>query len=462
MSRGLREVLQIQSARQIRCVKFAPSHCERVSRELAERFDCLDSKLPVGVNLAEIKIKLSEAFRQRDDESLSKKEWRYSPLCLDTFIGQADSNDFMRWYLESLSERLNCQMARRLALAYAQTFVSKSPATQMLGEFLDSHAQLLGETWNSLIKRFQIFTPAYTLQLLTKTLLDSRFDCHNGYVKKLEMLGLRNAVAVSRLGVEVFVKTMEQAQVILTATPTQKTFQHVMALASDGANGFAMQGAEVSRTVANTLLLPYQDRTPEPEIKSEIERYLLQRLGDPRLNKFRWNPVDESANAVMRRWLNKVSLEQFLRIVDKVVNTDENAKRMWSIRRDFWTSYLTNGHLRDAWCAFGSLCSIEAHSLARQAGVKTKNYAEIIGNIEQNHAVLIMHIGSLTIADWSHNSKGHIWNTHLPPSPKLYELQYHKSKLKENSDYSYRHDQYGNWRNDVADYIYKYTGIKFR
>jgi len=462
MNLCLTQFLEQHYEKPIRFLDFPPSRTKIVAEDVAERFDKLDAKIPSSIDLLLLRKALNLAYEFNDPGRLTAEEWRYSPLCLRSFFAHDSGNIFFNWYFSSVIPFMNGQLARRLVLAYIENFDPNNSPTLMLASFLKEREEILGVTWQRVAKLFKLFEPMTTVNVLAGKLLDSQTEVGLGVVKTLESFGLKKTVAASRLAVCVFVQAASQATKMLRINPKQSVFQRVMSLASDGKEAFAMQARpEIVKFATEALLLPYNESNPSPECQKEIEHYLLRRLGDPRLDQAHWNPVGETARAVMRRWLNKWSLELFLQIVDKVVNTDANAKRMWSRRREFWTNYLKNGHVREAWCVFGSACAYEAHRMAQRAGITGKNFADLQApGGYQKHAVMIMHIGSLTIADWSHNSRGHIWNRHESPAPRLYDIQYERTKLVNGSDFDYMHDQHGGWQEKVSNYIYQRTGIR--
>ena len=57
------------------------------------------------------------------------------------------------------------------------------------------------------------------------------------------------------------------------------------------------------------------------------------------------------------------------------------------------------------------------------------------GGISSEHAVLLMRIGDLTVADWNFNGKCHIWLRNNGSSPKLYEREYDRYELKTGSNF---------------------------
>ena len=117
----------------------------------------------------------------------------------------------------------------------------------------------------------------------------------------------------------------------------------------------------------------------------------------PRLHPGQWGSVDDAAKIVIRRWLTENSLEQFLRVVDRVAPTYQ-----WTHRRAFWNAYFKKGYVLDAWVAFGRDGAKLARSVAadRQEDVGMA-YGQLYRPPNSKQAVLLLRIGDLLVADWS-------------------------------------------------------------
>lgn len=135
-------------------------------------------------------------------------------------------------------------------------------------------------------------------------------------------------------------------------------------------------------------------------------------------------------------------------------------KRMWRYRRKFWSAYLP--HITDAWVAFGS----QGEHLARETARRTednnfKRFGLLHGAVAGTHAVLIMTIGDLTIAEWSHSGKCRMWLRGHPNAPKLYASHYRAEDLRWSEWWEASHtgnEAYG-WQGKFAEKIRRETGV---
>ena len=110
--------------------------------------------------------------------------------------------------------------------------------------------------------------------------------------------------------------------------------------------------------MVDSLLQPFLDRDPDPDIKSRLSDFLLSHYNDPRLNRANWHGVSDDAMAVMMRWLVSATLEDFFRVVSEGSMRNRDADRMWPYRRAFWTAYLEGGYISDAWVVLGDVIAV--------------------------------------------------------------------------------------------------------
>lgn len=189
---------------------------------------------------------------------------------------------------------------------------------------------------------------------------------------------------------------------------------------------------------ASALLTPWADSDPPKDHRAKLLD-VLQGIagGDPRIKPGGWRSVREqapAAYAVLMRWLTAASVFQFFDIIDRSLARDPAARKMWAYRRRFWTAYL-NGEegapqIEEAWVAFGDDGAWLAERMARE----NRETALAFGRHEEptkdaKHAALIVRIGDLVIADWSHNAKCNFWRRGERGQPELYRSRYPAGSL---------------------------------
>lgn len=207
---------------------------------------------------------------------------------------------------------------------------------------------------------------------------------------------------------------------------------------------------------AEALLSPFLTQSPEPPVQHALQEILLRAIGHPGSQREQWQGISVELRAVLSRWLVSRSLEDFFRVLDKTAE-----KRHWHYRKAFWSAYLDRGVISDAWVVLGR----EARRIVRRNMEEAQNDAGtlLVGEGAQaNHSVLLLRIGTLTIAEWSHNGKCRIWADSKRSAPRLYESQYRRQQLVDGCDWDKAHmgSEQGRWQDDVARQIERHTRIR--
>ncbi|HZG46799.1 MAG TPA: EH signature domain-containing protein [Allosphingosinicella sp.] len=217
------------------------------------------------------------------------------------------------------------------------------------------------------------------------------------------------------------------------------------------------------------LLSPWRDGNPSDAHRARISRLLSVRAGDPRLDRSRWDNIHTRLEreglsdvadilAIYRRWVVQAAVRQFFEIVAKSTNDPIQ----WAQRTQFWLAYLDAGAIEDAWFAFGPRAEASARNLhQRDASLK---YGKIStgGGAEGSHSSLILSMGDLRIAEWSHNGACRFWSNSDQRAPQQYQKQYDSGRLKAMSGgQGFTHISHtSNWQGRFARHIYSRTSIQ--
>lgn len=201
--------------------------------------------------------------------------------------------------------------------------------------------------------------------------------------------------------------------------------------------------------VASAFLAPFVGEAPPAYVKDAIQAFLCRVIGDPRLRPQRWQGVPDEIRAVLVRWLVGASLEDFFRVLDETA-----LDRHWRYRKAFWRAYLEKGLIDDAWVVLRR----KASDMVRRSF--RSDPAELVGGGDSSQSVLLMTIGGLTIAEWSHNGSCRIWKRGSPAAPSLYQRRYTWADLMGRCDFLQRHTgaDRGVWQERVASWIEAETG----
>jgi hypothetical protein len=133
-----------------------------------------------------------------------------------------------------------------------------------------------------------------------------------------------------------------------------------------------------------------------------------------RINKGSWVRSDDVARSVITRWLARATLEQFLKVVDRVA-----AKHQWDYRRAFWSAYMEKQYVSNSWVVFGTEGAEVAKRLAEKSDDKLMKQFAALSKAGSDQAVLLLQIHDLIIADWSHNGRLRIWRRGNSSAPEF-------------------------------------------
>ncbi|MGB3470570.1 MAG: EH signature domain-containing protein [Erythrobacter sp.] len=222
--------------------------------------------------------------------------------------------------------------------------------------------------------------------------------------------------------------------------------------------------------VVRALLEPWIKTKPEPEHRKAISELLLDQVGDPRLQRTRWDRIVRSlaesigeekareVTQVFKRWLTEVAMREFFRAIAKTTDRPDQ----WAQREKFWMAYLDEGLVTDAWPALGIRARNRIEDLIRQSGERPE-YGIIRGGPSSSSSI-IMQIGDLRISEWSDNGSCRFWSDSDPRAPKLYAKTYEGGKLRTTAgraDFEYESHVPASpgWEGKFAGIIHRRTSI---
>lgn len=222
--------------------------------------------------------------------------------------------------------------------------------------------------------------------------------------------------------------------------------------------------------VVQALLEPWIDAKPSNEHRKAISEFLLDQVGDPRMQKSRWDRIVKSLSQnvgeeravkivqVFKRWLTDVAMREFFRAIAKTTDRPDQ----WAQRQKFWLAYLDAGLVTDAWPALGLRARNKIEDIIRQSGERPE-YGIIRGGPSASSSI-IMQIGDLRISEWSDNGSCRFWSDSDPNAPKLYMKTYDGGKLRTTAgrtdfEFTSHVPQSPGWEGKFAGIIHRRTAI---
>lgn len=184
--------------------------------------------------------------------------------------------------------------------------------------------------------------------------------------------------------------------------------------------------------LASGLLTPWLSNAPPKAYQDRMGKLMVARVGDPRFDSAKWDALlgrSVEAQAIitlLRRWLTDQTVREFFKVVTHT--TDDLVQ--WRERETFWLAYLDAELIDDAWFALGT----KADDLIRSKGEKSEvGYGLIEGSrqyADPSHSSLILSIGDLRIAEWSHSGACRFWRDKDRTAPKPYGKKYFGYQLR--------------------------------
>lgn len=421
------------------------------ARELARHYDAERAEV-TKIDAEQIIARFKMALLAGDWEGISRREWKAVPWV--AFSGPsalAENTTFFDRLITQYRVKPRRASYQALIHCYLREFDPAKQSIIRLAAELDGVSSFFEWPWRERNERASLFAPDRAARRIAQLCLQSP-DSPLDVLESLGMGGGRSSIGLAARSYFEALTNLRDA--LAKVSPDVDALHHVLtwSASSEGLRYPQHRGA-----LATALLLPWSGRKAPADIQTQISEFLLRYFKDPRLpaNAKDWLGVPEEARAVLRKWLSREALEQFCQVIDSVAQ-----ERMWRYRRAFWLAYYNKDVVSDAWVLFGP----EALRYAERAFGATQSYGILNRSpqVERSHSVLILQIGKLTVADWSHNGKCHIWRDGNASRPKLYMQRYTRDQLVSASDNGgqvHYGSEYYSWQGKIESYIRKHTGI---
>jgi hypothetical protein len=430
---------------------LAPPRLVIVARQLASRWSQTATP-PQGPDLDAVVERFAAALGDGASawRQLGPRDWRSLPWALwhqDSRLAREPA------LLDALEARLRQTRRRSLVAgligAYLHAFSPGRPGLDRVAALLAEQVERWDWPWRERAWSLHLFT----IDDAPARLAEHCLAAPAGARAALREAGLAG-VGCKGLPLQALLAALERLKLDFgTGRPTP--LEPVIAWCSDDEGQIL---APARGPLAEALLLPWAQRPPPDALRAKIEPLLLRHYGDPRVRPKPWLQVSDAAQAVFRRWLVKVALDQFLEVIDRTVI---EYRHQWRYRRAFWSAWYRSGEIHEAHVMFAPV----GYRKAKRLFGKDAPCAELTTGtkpVAGDHAVLLLRIGRLVIADWSHNGRCAIWDERVAGAPRLNRLSYTSTDVDADAaDWNVRHagaETYS-WQRKVRDHIALRTGV---
>ncbi|CAK0747914.1 Zorya protein ZorC EH domain-containing protein [uncultured Gammaproteobacteria bacterium] len=432
-----------------------PSGCR-----MAEAWRVVETKSEIRlallptIDLVGLKQRLVACYKAGDWSGLSPREWRYANECLSIGVPKLiDDPAFVEIYLGALDSRqASASAISQLVRWYLRNFDPEHDGVRRIGAFLTGKLARMRPNWVALHDTYALFEPGEAAHRIAVAVLSS------GKSLLEFMIDIRCPITVlsSRLFGYAFI---DACRTIAKGPPPGLASLIKLKDWSVHEGRFQYNGIpDAQSRLAEAMLLPWGGQFPDEALREFVVSSLLNLMNDPRTNPTAWTEVSESARNVMLSWMIKDALEQFLQVVDETVQTYQS--RIWAERRQFWLSYYESKLIRECWVVFGRRgAALARHLATEKSNPALANFGGLTRDVggDPSQAVLLLRIGDLLVADWSHNARCYIWRPENKSAPKLYQGEYLREELLSGADFETPHHK--QWQDNARDYISSQIGL---
>ncbi len=338
--------------------------------------------------------------------------------------------EFIREYLKMIEQQDSRTIWRALIISYLTNYKPESKPIAMIAKCLSENRTLLPNGWPKVIDEVNLFDVRQAPQHVA----DFIFSRDDKIASLLDGIALDDRSAGMMEYVRRQIAEKIRDEVIKRG---QSKFENMSRFHKWITNESNKIGDAFREASMIGLIGPMVKGESHSLMSKKSEKLLLETYGDPRIPEERvgWPGPEEYIRMFIRR-LNSGILERFLRIIQRTVH-ESSAVGMWTAREEFWRAkYLDK--IDDALI----ICGRAARELLEQERMMDPDdydlpYSRLQGG-EREQSVLLMKIGDMTVAEWSHNGSCRIWkkgNRSAPEFTRDEELSHDTlSSRRSNSD----------------------------
>jgi len=407
--------------------------------------------------LAAVQGRLLEQARSGATSNISRNDLRRTADAIwDGPAPLAQESNLLQRVLGEIEQRRARPAVRNLIGAYLIGFGPQRPSIGPLSHWLEATVPAFDWIWSQRARDLSLFNYNAGPIAVARQVLDTGKDI----ARVLDDCGLASSMSFVDASFQEACKLVPRTAANEMAEKQVRLMNWAQIGTTEGQPDLRFRG--LWAPLAEALFCPWSTTEPPEKHKALLIDFAISSagdprisVGDPRMKRRLWNEFSQ-AEAVLRRWLTRASFRQFFEFVDATA-----LGHHWDYRRAFWSSWLDAGHMSNAWVAFGP----DAAWLARRNADRSKDPALLefgkVSGRTSKHSALLMQIGGLTIADWSHVGKYNIWRTGDPGAPLLFKDSYQFYELQSNfmSD-SHVSSERLVWQSEVARIIRDETGLR--
>jgi hypothetical protein len=182
------------------------------------------------------------------------------------------------------------------------------------------------------------------------------------------------------------------------------------------------------------MLAPFETASPPSEVQKLIIGKAVEKFRDPRI--YSWPGLRgadgqvrrDRCMATIRRWLSIEYLDLFIRIIESTA-----VDRQFQPRKAFWLKYFERDKITDVTLILASDADRAAREArSRETRTEYMKWSKLNAALP-DQSVLLMRLGDLIIAEWSHSGALRFWMATNEAAPKFHLPEYLGHQLRQGS-----------------------------
>ena len=273
-------------------------------------------------------------------------------------------------------------------------------------------------------------------------------------------IGLTSSVLATGYGTEIKLAAIRSR----LTSPDTEALESLLNWSFAGINGVPLSD------YYEAILEPFEARVPSPDVQKLLVSTLVRKFRDPRIHPW---PLLTGADGEWRRekcvetikkWLSIEYLDLFIQIIEATAVDSQ-----FNPRKHFWLRYFEQGVISDLTLVLAADAdSVARKARGRQGGAEYMKWATL-DLADAKQSVLLIRLGDLVIAEWSHNGAMRFWRASDRAAPEFHLSEYSARllrsgglKIKVGNEYrsAIVHQRNGQWMRWARDAIEFHTGIR--
>lgn len=319
-----------------------------------------------------------------------------------------------------------------LLAVYVMNFDSESVLCLEISELLKKNKGNLSKSWMKILKKIDLLN-IYKIEAI---IAEKLFSINGDERTYFNQIGLCRAYSVSNLAKNslIYLAIVYKQKILDGDSESINRFLNIVC-----ENDKIRNVAEIPAMIG--LLSPFFENNPSSALKKRLQILFTSSFSDPRFDSSKWPEIlsryggsefRDNCISLVKRWLIFETIELFLKVI-----AEHALNHQFEPRRTLWKAYFDHEHVVDAHIILGRDAAETAKRLSEKGEIANGlHFGEFSkkSSVHPDQSVLLMKIGNLTVAEWSHNGKFRAWHEDSSVKPRFHRSIYDASELRKGSN----------------------------